>query len=747
MKPTPAHPNAPDLIGFFTQNPLFHDLSPQAEQALAAGLTEIHLAEGDRLCRQGEPGDSMFVLISGRLRVERTDGPGQANMALDDLTPGMTVGEMALLTGRPRSATVLASAESRLVCLSAQAFDDLNRANPAVVHGLLEAVVPRMRRTQLAGVLTRIFGAMEVSALHELQERLEWISLSSGDVLCRQGEVGDSMFILVNGRLSIDVAFADDSHRIVGEVSPGETVGEFALLTDEVRTATVYAIRESNVVRFTRQLFEEMIEDFPHVMLAITRSMVRRRQRTLRFSSANLETALTFALIPTAADVPTQAFGMQLAELLGQSGEVLYLNAQRFDEFYGKPGASQIPRDNHAAISVAGWLSEQESRYRFILFEADPAWTPWSQRCVHQSDRVLLLGQAGSSPALSKLERDLDPMPQPGQVELVLLHAPDARQPAGTAAWLAGRSVRTHHHVRLGNGDDFGRLGRRLQGKAVGLVLGGGGARGFAHIGAIKALEEAGIRPDLIGGTSMGGLVGGLCATDHTYQDMIEMAKRFASPKSMYDYTLPFASIFASAKVSTVLRGFFGGVAIEDLWRPFFCVSTNLTKAESFIHTNGFLRQAVRASTSIPGIFAPIVYNGDVLVDGGIMNNFPIDIMRTQVEGGLVIAVEASPRKEHLRNYDFGDSISGWRVLASRLNPFRPSMRVPSIFTTLLRATEVNSAFHAQFAYADADLVIEPPIAKFRTMEFGSYAEIIETGYHATKERLAVWAAEKASKG
>jgi predicted acylesterase/phospholipase RssA len=203
------------------------------------------------------------------------------------------------------------------------------------------------------------------------------------------------------------------------------------------------------------------------------------------------------------------------------------------------------------------------------------------------------------------------------------------------------------------------------------------------------------------------------------------------------DRTLPVESLMASVKVTALFRHLFKDIQIEDLWRPYFCVSSNLTQAEPVVHRQGPLWEAVRASTAIPGIFSPMLYGGDVLVDGGVMNHFPIDIMREQCGNGTLIAVNTSPRTEKLRNYQFGPSISGWHVLWSKINPFIPSQRVPSIFHTLVRATEINSVYRLPTIEGLANILIEPPVERFRTLDFGAYEEIMEVGYRAAQEQLA----------
>jgi len=174
----------------------------------------------------------------------------------------------------------------------------------------------------------------------------------------------------------------------------------------------------------------------------------------------------------------------------------------------------------------------------------------------------------------------------------------DCAQPAGTLAWLEKRRVHAHHHLRMRNDQDWRRLVRRLTGRATGLALSGGAARGNAHIGVIRALEEAGVEIDLIGGTSMGALVGALLTMDAPAQRMVDFGRTFSARRKLLDLTLPLVSFLTSGRVTAVLRALCGEVQIEDLWRPFVCVSSNLTRAEPLVHTTGSLWHALRASTA-----------------------------------------------------------------------------------------------------------------------------------------------------
>jgi predicted acylesterase/phospholipase RssA len=322
----------------------------------------------------------------------------------------------------------------------------------------------------------------------------------------------------------------------------------------------------------------------------------------------------------------------------------------------------------------------------------------------------------------------------------VLLQPDEASRPAGTAAWLDGRTIAAHHHVRLSSDADLRRLARRLTGKAVGLVLGGGGARGFVHIGALRALAEAGIEIDAIGGASFGAMIAAAHAVGFTVDDQVELARTFASPKRLLDRTLPLVALMVGRKVTDLYQRLYGDALAEDLWLPFFAISSDLTRAAAVVHRTGPLWEVVRASTAMPAVFPPLLGNGSaVLVDGGVMNNMPLDVMRELCEGGTVIGVNPMPAHDKARDYSFGPSVSGFDALLGRLRLFGVRTRAPSILGSVMRATEINSAHRMRLpAYrALADVLIEPPVENVPILAFDRYAEIIDIGYRAAQEAIA----------
>ena len=709
-----------------------------ARRLLQSGSEPVVLAQGQALFRQGDPGDSMYLVLDGHLAVhlEHEDG---TETQLAELGPGTPVGEIALLTGQPRTASVYAITDAQLARCPRARYERLAAEHPDELAEFTRTITRRVQEIQLVGALKALFGVHDAETLAWLRDELEWIPLSHGDVLFREGDPGDAMYVLVSGRLRIATSVPENGQRVVGEVSPGELVGELGLLSGEPRTGTATAIRETNVVRMTLPVFERLARRHPQATMRLAALVIKRQQSTLRARQSAPTRALVLALVPASRDVGLVRFVEELEGQLRKHGPVLTLDGDGLDDALGKPGATAAEPDHPTGLVVSAWLSEQESRYRYVLYVADGDWTPWTQRCVGQADRLLLLGEAGASPEPGPVEEAIGRRGLLVRKELILLHPEGTRQPSGTAGWLARRDLHAHHHIRRGDPAHMERLARRLAGRALGLVLSGGGARGFAHVGVLRAMEEQGMEIDLIGGTSMGSLVGGAYATDRDLDECVELAERFSNPKRLFDYTLPLTSLMASRKVTGVLQELFGDIRIEDLWRPFFCVSSNLTRAEAVIHRTGQLWEAVRASIAIPGIFTPILFGDDVLVDGGALNNFPVDVMVELCEGGPVIGSNVSPLLEGRRRYEFGPSISGWRVLWSRVNPFSSAMKVPSLLGSLMRAQEIRSVSGLRRAESLADLVIRPDVSSFGILDFASYEPIIEIGYQVARRELSAW--------
>jgi NTE family protein/lysophospholipid hydrolase len=737
MNPTPL-PDA--LRALLVARHFDESFPPAGVDALLDALEHVRLPPGATLLRQGEPGDDLYLILAGQVSVtiERT---GAVAALVDEIGAGGVVGEMALLTGLARTATVRSLETCELARLSRVDFEALAARFPRLLQEFLHRILPRLRRVQLLGVLTELFGELDRTALGTLEAELEWVTLGSGAELFAEGDAGDDVYIVVNGRLRVGAADHDHGERILEEVGRGGAVGELGLLTGEPRAATVVAVRDSDLLRLSKAAFERLLDRHPRAMMQIARTAAARLRRSARRVAQPSRAPRSFALVAARPDVPIADLAARLAEVLGASASALRLSSGVVDRLLARPGIAQVGEDTVIHEAVVAWLSSQERDHGFMVLEADPEWTPWTRRCLRQADRVLIVGRAGDDPALGPVERALADAGVTVPQELVLLHDPSQR-PVPAGPWLDARTVAAHHHIRVDVARDIRRLARCASGRATGLVLGGGGARGFAHIGMLRALDEAGIEIDVVGGTSIGALIAAAYAAGISVDAMIDIARTFASPKKLLDRTLPITSLMAGRKVTALYRQLFGSTSIEDLWTSYFAVSSGLSRAQTVVHRRGSLWQAVRASTAIPAIFPPMLGDeGEILVDGNVMNNMPLDVMRGICEEGLVFAMNPMPTHDKLRSYRFGPSLSGWEALLGRLGLFGSRTRAPSILGCVMRATEINSAnrMRQPSFRALADLLVEPAVESFPILAFAEYAPIIDIGYRAAADALAAW--------
>ncbi len=706
---------------------------------VARVLEPVSFPKGAVMFHQGDPADCMYLIDSGKLEVS-VKTANDSHLVVGTLGEGELVGEMALVVDLRRSATVTVLEDCELLRLSKVDFDTLTTKHPALLKEFGHYIKPRLQGDRLASIVTGLFGHMELDTFQDFSNRLEWVCLDAGEVLFREGEEGDAMYIVVNGRLGVAPNDDFSNENLLGEVRPGESIGEFSVFTKERRNSTVFAIRDSNIVKLNAKNFFELSETHPRTMFSITRSMIQRYQRGSgnHFDQGRQGMNLTLIYI---GDLGRDIHFAELLENgLSEYGKTLHLSSARFDQQFGKRGAAQTPTDHAADIAIISWLNDREAEYDYVIYEVDREDTDWTKRSIRQADRILIVADSTQSPELSEIEQAVQRINPRARQELILLHQKLVYgHPSGTHAWLDARNVKTHHHIRLRERADYKRLARRLSNNGAGLVLSGGGARGLAHVGVVRALMEAGIDVDFIGGTSMGALLGGVFATGRSYEEVLELVARYSSPRLLMDYTLPTTSLVKTGKVTEILQEMYGELRIEDLMMPFFCISTNLTRAKAVVHQRGLLWEAVRASIAIPAIFSPFCAEGDVLVDGGVMNNLPIDVMHGISENGPLIAVNASPEMDMNQNYRFSSSLSGWKSLLDKFNPFSSGEKAPQIMNIMMRTIEVNTVSHLEDSKDLTDIFIQPPIHEFSIRDFDAYERIIEVGYEEAKRCIEAW--------
>jgi predicted acylesterase/phospholipase RssA/CRP-like cAMP-binding protein len=578
------------------------------------------------------------------------------------------------------------------------------------------------------------FAGLEPKDIDRIGSMLERRAIAGGTVLFRQGQAGNSLYLVGHGRLQVTVTSPDGAERIVAEVGRGETVGEMAILTGEPRSATVRAMRDSLLYRLSRAACEELGEAQPKLVWKIAAQLVRRLERGLRPEEPGIRPT-SIAVVAVGESVRLPELAKRLAAGLSKLGPTLHVDRSLAVTLTNLRTLSED--DGSHSSELARWLDEQESEFRYVLYESDPQDPGWTRRCVRQADRIVFAADPAEAPRDPRKD-----LPQQGtsrigaKTDLVFAHPDRSRSPSGTSAWLEtmpGIEGATHH-VAMSEQKDFERLARLLTGNAVGIVLGGGGARGFAHIGVIRALKEAGISIDSIGGTSAGAIIGAQVALGWDWKTMVERTRRgFVGGGSLMDFVLPIVSLIGSKRFQAMVEDMYGDARIEDQWLRYYAVACSLTNGTTRVLRSGPFWRRVGASMSIPGVGPPVCEKGELLVDGGVLMNLPIEPMRSFCEG-RVIAVNVSPPVDLRVDPKLEFYPTGWDILWRKV-------KVPTMMTILSRVGTLGREEPERESMRRVDLYLNPDLSSIELLEFKAIDRAVDIGYRHALERLDAWKA------
>ncbi|GAB2838568.1 cyclic nucleotide-binding and patatin-like phospholipase domain-containing protein [Pseudoduganella ginsengisoli] len=571
---------------------------------------------------------------------------------------------------------------------------------------------------------SRGFGVLDDAVLNDLASALVFRDVSGGTQVYKEGEQSDSMLFVVSGGMRVSRGAGADLN-LYNEVRPGQSVGEVGLILQQPRTADVTAIRDSTVAYLSRASYEELLAKHP---LALNQVFVKTVYNFMRHTPvAHQQYAQSFAVVPLHAGAEAAEVAHRLATAFATMGSVHHLRPPA-------DGSSHVGR--HA--------DELEGEYEFLVYEAEDKPSEWTRRAFRQADQVIFVCSAGTSQAIGEIEDRL--MQEPGfhlkRKHLVLVHKDDARIPADIGLWRGVREFERTYPVREGRPADFSRLARFLTGTAVGVVLGGGGARGFAHLGVLRALEECGIPVDLVGGNSMGALIGAQFACGVPLEEIRERTQAFAGGGERL--TLPVISIVSGRRVERDLKRMFGDTTMDDLWTPFFAAACNLSKGITTVQDRGPLWRAVLASNSPAGLFPPVLDKGDLLVDGAILENVPVEAMRVRLGtplekrrgNGTIIAIDVDVREGPGADPSL-NRLSVWKTVKGYFSP--NANPTPSIASILYSAGHIGGAAQRGRTIAQADHYLEPPVAEFSLMGYARSREIAEVGYRYAIEKIEKW--------
>ncbi len=574
------------------------------------------------------------------------------------------------------------------------------------------------------------FSCLSADERAAVAEKFETLNVGRGDVLVRQGDPAEDLFVVVSGRFLVTL---EGRGGAISEVGPGQPIGEIAFLTEGRRTATVTAMRDSLVLRLSRAEFDELVSAHPGIWRALTATLARRLAETTASAPPAPEPRpRTICLIPAGGSPVPERFVELLAGVFRTKARTQVLNSESARALTGSSAALE-------SAAATRTLNTLERQHDYLLMVADPEPSPWTQKAIRHADVVIAAAWHGADPAPNPVEELAARFLAPGARRLVLLHERRGRI-SGTARWLAPRELAMHHHVALDGTEDVERLFRFVAGTARGLVACGGGAFCAAHVGIWKALRGTLPEFDIMGGTSAGSAMAAAFILG-TEPDEIDRSVHdiFVANKAMGRYTLPRYSLLDHTNFDVQLKRYFGGIDIEDLWLPFFAVSTNLSRFSLHLHRQGQLWTAIRASASIPVLLPPVyTAEGEMLVDGCLLDNVPVRAMQELKRGPNVVVSFTLPELERFDvNYETLPSRAELVRLA--LNPLRraPLPPAPGLTTVLMRSLMAGRRVFQKDLMPE-DLLLVPPLpVTMGLLDWQRHGELFEAAYRWTLEEVA----------
>jgi NTE family protein len=526
-----------------------------------------------------------------------------------------------------------------------------------------------------------LFAGLEPAALAELRDHADQVVLEAGSYLLHAGEPSDSLYVVRNGRLQVL-----QNDVILRELGRGDVVGELGFLIDAPRSASVRAVRDSTLVRLTKIEFDKIAN--PGVLASLLRVLATRLYQNPPPADPRTPTAeVVVAIIGVDAEAPVPMVATELVNALANRLHVV--------------AAGRVDRDG---------LERAERVADKVVLHAAVDDADWRDFCLRSADRVVLVAGHPTPPSQPFSERAVG-------ADLVLAgQRADREQRCAWEELLMPRSVHVIRPDRVTA--DLRPLAARIAGRSVGLVLSGGAARAFSHLGVLEELEAAGVTVDRYAGTSMGAIIAGLAATGRDAAAVdATIYEYFIRSNPTSDYTLPSKGLIRGRRTLAALRNAFGGQLVEELPHEFRCVSVDLLDRRPIVHRRGPMAHVVGCSLRVPGLYAPVVYDGSLHVDGGVLDNLPVAALRR--EDGPLIAVTVGSGS--------APSLGGAAMRAPR---------VPNLVDTLMRTMTIGSAMASSEVLAQADLAIHADTSSIGFLEWHQIDRAREIGRVATREAL-----------
>lgn len=633
-----------------------------------------------------------------------------------------------------------------------------------------------------------LFESLSWWQFSSLSSEARVIEVPKGRTILREGERGDALYIVMHGRCEA-YTVKDGKRRRLEQYHNGDSFGETSLLSNETNWATVEALNDTLLIKIDEETIDQLTQNNASISLQLGERIAKRvNQKEEEYEQAT--SSRIVSLGSGREEIGKTLLGINAAAALAEETEeeICLVDFTRNPEenvneiptetVNLKDWIEEVSRDHPSGVTIlpatlppddkkealGPFFGSFITEFNYVFSILPEGLSPAVQEVYEQSDQILLLSSLDEhdlyqtrlliNQLRSELELDQDDlqvilsrlrpkqMPQPSGAEEKLNYPVSYRLPEISETKVHSplteeafiQKFPKHRYTT-----NVKRIARRIGGISVGLALGAGAARGLSHIGVIRVLEEENIQVDFVAGTSIGALIAAGWATGAGPDQMEEFAREFKRRGGLWkvsDLSVPpTRSILRDNRLMSFLDYMLGDATFSDTDFPVKIVSANLDKLEEEVRTEGLLVDAVRESISMPIVYPPVDRNDQQIVDGGVLNPIPVNVL-ARSGAARIIAVNPIPPLEVLRESRHIKSSTPngglWNWLKQQVLPFGKG----NIMDTFMRSLQAMQARLAMSSAASADVVINPIVSTEEWFEFEQVETFIQQGEMTARQHL-----------
>lgn len=682
--------------------PLFNDFSEQEIDEIAHLFKLLRLRNNVEVLHFNEEGNLLYILKYGQVKVLIPDESGEADQVVATLGPGNYFGEMSLMTGEPVSATVKTSLDSEFLTLDKDTFNTLLRKYSKLSYKISMILSKRLRERnifQKSRVLPE-----KVSVFADDDATAAKISFLLGLSLYLEGM--DRVLIIDLQSIEHDYIhyFGFDeaqekldkyitTHDIGEELkSIHGTLHEYAHM-DAIAGKSGHRQTVSYASRDKSRIAGKSYTYIPGVFVLQVRD--NEDENTPMIKPDHIPPLLS--LVSEIYDVIVLAVGSKvnpmIAKALSQTDMCLFVGEKKPD-----------------ALQSLGQKTVEIAKLE-----------PWQ----FESSTIALFSENKKNPLTFKEIQDLFQLEN-----TVIRNFPSSKQ-----HFLQPGLAPDNQFVSNGIRRIISSMAREITGKTIGIALGGGGARGYAHIGVLKILEQEGFPIDIVSGSSMGSLIAAtFCMTGSAKETEQIIRKELAEYPSIFDFTIPVHSFVRGKRIARIAKNIFGDATFSDMIIPLYIVCVDLITGNEIVINDGPVHQAVMASSAIPGIFKPVKWRDTYLVDGSVINKVPANVL-SYYKADLVISVNVTPDKEHFAKKQ-DERKHFFTALLRNSKLFKSLFEEPRIFQIITRSLNITNAQMSRVGAQFTNFEIKPSIEQFDFLNFKQFDPIVQAGEVAARDSI-----------